>query len=88
MVVVLVLLLVVLGLVGWRGDWVLVYGGHSGCFGLGMELLGLTTLVSQGIPLLVLGLPCGLLAELERSFVFPLCIGILFSLLGCMPGGF
>ena len=52
-------LLVVLGLVGWlvgwRGDWVLVYGGHSGCFGLGMELLGLMTLASQGIPLLVLG---------------------------------
>ena len=55
MVVVLVFLLVVLGLVGWRGDWVLVYGGHSGCFGLGMELLGLMTLASQGIPLLVLG---------------------------------
>ena len=48
-------LLVVLGLVGWCGDWVLVYGGHSGCFGLGMELLGLMTLASQGIPLLVLG---------------------------------
>ena len=29
------------------------------------------------------GLPCGLLAELERSFVFPLCIGVLSSL----PGG-
>ena len=55
MVVVLVLLVVVLGLVGWRGDWVLVYGGHSECFGLGMELLGLMTLASQGIPLLVLG---------------------------------
>ena len=55
MVVVLVLLLVVLGLVGWRGDWVLVYGWHSGCFRLGMELLGLMTLASQGIPLLVLG---------------------------------
>ena len=40
---------------GWHGDWVLVYGGHSGCFGLGMELLGLMTLASQGIPLLVLG---------------------------------
>ena len=23
------------------------------------------------------GLPCGLLAKLERSFVFPLCIGVL-----------
>ena len=23
------------------------------------------------------GLPCGLLAILERSFVFPLCIGVL-----------
>ena len=33
------------------------------------------------------GLPCGLLAEHERSFVFPLCIGVLSSLLGCMPGG-
>ena len=33
------------------------------------------------------GLPYGLLAELERSFVFPLCIGVLSSLLGCMPGG-
>ena len=32
------------------------------------------------------GLPCGLLAELERSFVFPLCIGVLFSLLGCIIG--
>ena len=33
------------------------------------------------------GLPCGLLAELERHFVFPLCIGVLSSLLGCIPGG-
>ena len=56
MVVALVFLLVVLWLVGWRGDWVFVYGGHSECFGLGMELLGLMTLASQGIPLLVLGL--------------------------------
>ena len=31
-------------------------------------------------------LPCGLLAGLERSFVFLLCIGVLSSLLGCMPG--
>ena len=54
MVVVLVFLLVVLGLVGWGGDWVLVYGGHDGCFGLGVELLGLMTQASQGIPLLVL----------------------------------
>ena len=52
---VLVFLLVVLGLVGWRGDWVLVYGGHSGCFGHDMELLGLMTLALQCIPLLVLG---------------------------------
>ena len=29
MVVVLVFLSVVLGLVGWRGDWVVVYGGHT-----------------------------------------------------------
>ena len=33
------------------------------------------------------GLPCGLLAGLERSFVFPLCIDVLSPLLGCMPGG-
>ena len=32
-----------------------MYGGHGGYFGLGMELLGLMTLASQGIPLLVLG---------------------------------
>ena len=52
---VLVFLLVVPGLVGWRGDWVLVYGGHSGFFALGVELLGLMTLASKGTPLLVLG---------------------------------
>ena len=51
MVVVLVFLLVALRPVGWHGDWVLVYGGHSGCFGLGMELLWLMTLASHGIPL-------------------------------------
>ena len=51
---VLVFLLVVLGLVGWRGDWVLVYGGHDGYFELGVELVELMTLASQGIPLLVL----------------------------------
>ena len=33
------------------------------------------------------GLPCELLAGFGISFVFPLCIGVLFSLLGCMPGG-
>ena len=52
---VLVFSLVVLGLVGWRGDWVLVYGWHDGCFGLSVELLGSMTLASQGLPLLVLG---------------------------------
>ena len=36
----------VLRLVGWRGDWVLVYGGHDGCFGLGVWLLGLMILAS------------------------------------------
>ena len=53
----------------------------------------------SGIPLLVLaflcrysfagagGLHCGLLAGVERSFVFSLCIGVLSFLLGCMPGG-
>ena len=67
----------VLGLVGWCGDWLLVlYGGHDGCFGLGMELLGLMTFASAG------GLPCGLLDGLERYFgflcalvSFPLCWG-------------
>ena len=81
MVVVLVFLLVVLGLVGWHGDWVLVYRGHSGCFGLGMELLGLMTLASKGIPLLVLGVyPVGswlslreLLCFLCGLVSFPLC---------------
>ena len=33
------------------------------------------------------GLSCGLLAGLGISFVFPLCIGVLSPLLGCMPGG-
>ena len=60
---------------GWRGDWVLVYGGHGGCFGLGVGLLGLMTLASQGIPLLVLGV-C-LVAGLRISFSFSLCIGVL-----------
>ena len=40
---------------GLAWGWVLVYGGHDGCFGLGVEPLGLMTLASQGIPLLVLG---------------------------------
>ena len=76
MVVVLVFLLVVLGLVDWRGDWVLVYGGHSASFGLGMELLGLMTLASQGIPLLVLGFALSLrdlLCFLCALVSFPLC---------------
>ena len=33
------------------------------------------------------GLPCGLLVVLGMSFVFPLCIGVPSTLLGCMPGG-
>ena len=31
-------------------------------------------------------LPCGLLAGLERSFVFPFGVGVLSPLLGCTPG--
>ena len=43
---------------------------------------------SNDIRLLVLGgLPCGLLAGLGTSVVFPLSIVVFFSLLGCMPGG-
>ena len=32
------------------------------------------------------GLPCGLLAGLGISFMFPFCISVLSPLLGCMPG--
>ena len=35
------------------GVWSL--GGHDGCFGLDVELLGLMTLASQRLPLLMLG---------------------------------
>ena len=78
--------LVVLGLVSWHGDWVLEYGRHDGCFGLGVGLPGLMALASQGLPLLV-GLPCGLSAGRGISFVFPLCIGAFSPLVSSMPGG-
>ena len=48
--------LVVLGLVGWHGDWVLwCMEGAMGVPGLAGGLLGLITLASQCLPLLVLG---------------------------------